>query len=232
MSATVLRYGSYVAGEYSQFCCNRDYTADGTKRCVIWFHGAGNLFPLGPVERYLVSKGIPIMACDLGGADTWGSATVATRVGQAWTEAKSTYGVKTDKYGLWGGSMGTLNALLSLIADPTHVSVCGGALAIVDPEQVRAANAGGYKAAIEAVHGVGTVPSGRRPNQNTSSFVSAAVPTKLWISETDTVGDATLAHSFVAAIGASEASLGSVGHNYNGIDLEAAYAFMGTYLNA
>lgn len=224
-------FAQYQASESHQFWAHRFYKPNATERCLIWCHGAGGDYATGPHEKLFASAGIPIIACDLGGANTWGSDTALTRIQTAWTFAQ-TKGVATDKYGIWGASMGSLLGLLAVLADPTHVSVMGAALPVVDPEQVRAANAGGYKADIETVYGVGTVPTAKRPNQNNSSFVSAAVPIKLWISSDDTVGDAALANSFVSAIGAESASLGAVGHSYLSLTTQDAIDFLLAHLNA
>lgn len=225
--------GQYQASEAHQFWAPRMYKPDGTKRCVIFCHGAGGSYAVGPHEKLFAAKGIPIMSTDLGGADTWGNDTSLSRITTAWTYAKSTFGAKTDRYGLWAGSMGTLTALLQILADSAHICVMGGALPIVDPEQVRAANAGGYQAAIQTALTGGvdtTVADAKRPNQNNSSFVSAGVPVKLWISSSDTVGDSTLANSFVSAIGAQSASLGAVGHSYLTMDNDSAATWLASHL--
>lgn len=223
--------GRIAASEADKVYVPQGWRYDASKRVVIWCHGAAADYRLGPVERIIRDAlDVPWIACDMGGQSEWGSdLAVQTRFDSAWAWAKTNLNVKADKYLIWGGSMGSLTGLLRVLYDPTHVAALGAALAIVDPEQIRAANAGGYAAAIQAIHG-NPVPDGKRPNQNNAAYISGAVPLWLAISETDTVGDATLAHSFVTAVGASSVSLGSVGHSYLALDTAAAIAFLGAHL--
>lgn len=108
------------------------------QRAIIWCHGAGSDYTPGPAERSLAERfGYPLICCDLGGQRTWGSDTSLDRIDQAWAWAISTYGVATDKYLLWGGSMGGLTSGLKLIADSAHVAAWGSAIAAMDPEFVR-----------------------------------------------------------------------------------------------
>src|SRR4051812_36405883 len=109
---STLAYGAYAAGEYSQALLPYNYARDGSRRVVVWCHGASATFAPGPVERLIAAAGFPMIACDLGGPDTWGSDTSLARVTDAWTYAKANYGVKADKMILWGGSMGSLTATL------------------------------------------------------------------------------------------------------------------------
>lgn len=197
------------------------------QRVVVVCHGAGGTYAVGPHESTFVLGGLSMIATDLGGAQTWGSDASLSRIDEAWDYAVSQLGVSNDKIILWGGSMGSLTALLYARENPANVACVGVALPIVDPEQVRSEDAGGYQSEIEAIHGVGTVPSPKRPNQNAGDYT---MPVALWASVTDTVGDYTLAEDFAGDIGADFHSLGSVGHSYLSMDNNEALTFLGEHL--
>jgi predicted alpha/beta hydrolase family esterase len=147
----------------------------------------------------------------------------------AWNYAITKFGVKADKAILWGGSMGSLTMLNYLKANPANVAACGMALPIVDPEDVRVNNRGGFQAAIEAVYGAATpVPNSNRPNQNVGSFGS--VPVAMWGSDDDTVGQSNLATAFATAIGAQYTSFGAHGHAYEAfVDVKQVLTFLNQF---
>lgn len=205
--------GQYAAGEAHVMYLPYGYRRDATKRVIVWCHGAGGTYAVGPQEQALAAAGFPMIACDLAPAQSWGSDASLSRVTDAWTFAKANMGVKTDKMLLWGGSMGTLTALLYALAHPADVAAVGCALPIVDPDDVRVNNRGGYQANIEAIYGAGvTVPDNKRPSQNAGSY---SMPMRFWRSTSDIVGLPALADTFDTAVATCDTiSLGAVGHAY------------------
>lgn len=188
------------------------------RRIIVWCHGAGAGYTPGPVEKYIANALGPMVLTDLGGTLTWGSDTSLSRVTDAWNWGKSKFPyARTDKMVLWGGSMGSLTALLYTLNNSATVAACGVALPIVDPEDVRVNNRGGYQASIEAVYGAGaSVPAAKRPSQQTGSFPN--VPVAMWGSTDDTIGQYALAQTFDSALSnVTMTSMGAQGHAYSTI---------------
>lgn len=213
--------------EYQQIWMPIEYNRDQTRRAIVWCHGAGSDFTLGPIEKYIASNGFPIIACDLGGTLTWGNDTSLQRITDKWTYMVTNYGVKPDKMILWGASMGSLTAMLYALDHPENVEALGVALPIMDPEDVRSNNRGGYQAAIEAVYGTGTaVPDTKRPITRAASLIPQA---RIWVSEDDSIGQPSIADAFVSSAPSgrvTRSSMGAHGHSYLTLDWQDAIAWL------
>lgn len=217
----------------SDFCRPLDFKpSHHGRRIIIWCHGAGSTYNPGPVEKYIANAVGPMICTDLGGTLTWGNDASLARITDAWTWGKTQFPyARTDKMVLWGGSMGSLTALLYTLNNASTVAACGVALPIVDPEDVRLNNRGGYQSAIEAQYGAGTpVPDTKRPIQNTATFPS--VPTRMWTSSTDTIGLPSLTASFDSAVASVDSvDIGAQGHAYLNIaDDGALQSWLGAYV--
>jgi hypothetical protein len=202
------------------------------RRIIVWCHGAGSTYTPGPVEKYIANSVGPMVLTDLGGTLTWGNDASMSRITDAWSWGQTRFpNARTDKMVLWGGSMGSLTALLYTLNNAATVAACGVALPIVDPEDVRINNRGGYQSAIEAQYGVGTpVPDAKRPIQNIATFPN--VPIAMWGSTDDTIGQYALAQTFDNALtNATLTSMGAQGHGYLTIaDNAGLQSWLGQYV--
>lgn len=243
--ATSYGVGAYAALEAHRFWATREYRYDGSRRVTVFCHGAGGTYAIGPHESFYATEGFPLIASDLGGGQTWGSDASLAMIDTVWQYAVDNFGAADDQMLLWGGSMGSLTAILYALDNPENVAAVGCALPIMDPEQVRngpadaadratGQSAGGtttpsYKTEIEAVHGAGVVPDAKRPVARADEL---EVPAAFWISETDTVGAKGRAYDFADEAGVETHSMGSVGHSYLSMDDAEMHEFFGPYVKA
>jgi pimeloyl-ACP methyl ester carboxylesterase len=195
---------------------------DGRVRVVIWLHGSGGDYRVGPTEKWLMEQlPCPWVCALLGGADTWMGATVIARITAAFDWAKANLGVRPDTAMLWGGSMGGGNALQYALEHPENVAAVGGAIPALDPEFVRSNNVGGRQAAIEAIHGVGAVPVAKQPVLHGADW-NPGVAAKLWYSTDDPYTPAASVQGFAAAAGVQAVGMGALGHAYENQLYQAA----------
>lgn len=183
------------------------------RRVVLWLHGAGGGWQIGPAERWLIDRvGAPWVCCDLGGPNTWMGTAVLDAIDDAFEWAVANLGVMDDGFVGWGGSMGGGNLLQYGIERPGNLHAAGVAIPALDPEFVRAGNVAGNRAAIEAVHGVGTVPAGKQTYQRGAEWPD--VPLAMWYSENDGYTPRASSEAFAGLAGAESYSLGAVAHSY------------------
>lgn len=217
--------GRVRAGEMDAHVIPWRYPRDGSRRAVIWLHGAGGDYRVGPIEMGLMDKlYCPWVCADLGGL-TWMGSTLVTAVDQAHAWAVANLGAAADKVILWGGSMGGANALYYALEHPENVAAVAGGIPALDPEYVRANNVGGFQASIEAVHGAGTVPADQQVYQRGAEWDSS-VPGHLWYSENDGYTPLASTTEFLSESGVTGTSLGAVGHSYLSTSASAAADFL------
>lgn len=200
------------------------------KRLGVWCHGAGQTAPaIGPAELAIFEAlGIPWIAHDLGGPQTWGNSSAQSALNKVWNYAKTALNVKPDKMVIWGGSMGSLTALNYLRSFPGNVAACGVALPIVDPEDVRANNRGGFGANVQTAWG-NPVPDSGRPISNMEDYPSN-IPIKVWADSADNIGLYSFAQTFDAGVAScSMVTLGAFGHTYLTIDVNQVLDFLRPY---
>lgn len=233
--------GLYAAGETHVFHWERTYKPDSTKRPIIWCHqhtgsAASTMPPAHSVYgiEALAAAGHPVIAADLGGGSTWGSDASLARLTDAFNYIVAQMGAKSDKALLWGGSMGTLTALLWAKANPTKVAALAAALPVVNLQDVHDNRSFGgtvYSTVIEAAYGSAANYNAALPNKNPAaspgSFTN--IPMKFWYSDDDPVAVPSEVASFASATGAAKASYGAQGHTFNGLKLGDVRDFLTSY---
>lgn len=233
--------GQYAAGEGHVFHYNRLYVGDGTKRPIIWFHqhtgNATSTLQPGTAAYgldVLAETGHPIIAADLGGPSTWGSDASLARTTDAFNYIIARMGAKSDKALLWGGSMGTLTALLWAKANPTKVAALAVSLPVLNLQDVhdnRTFGATVYGPIIETAYGGAAGYAAALATKNPAATPAswAGVPMKLWYSEDDPVAIPSEVAAFAAASGAQTVSQGAAGHTFNGVDFKKVRDFLTSY---
>ncbi len=219
--------GRVVATEGDQFLVPYGWCNNQSRRAVIWCHGAGGDYHIGPVELAIANAldCVWVNATCGGGAGTtrrWGDdASLGNVITDAWGAAKSRFNVKPDKCILWGGSMGGLTAILAALANPTKVAAVGVAIPAIDPEWVRQNDPGGgvNTTAINAFLG-NPVPAGKQAYLRGADFAATGIPAKVWYSTSDTFTPLASTQQFLSDSGLPSVSLGAVGHSYNNITVQ------------
>lgn len=229
-STTSLGAGQVASGQTHQLHIPAGYRYDATRRLVVWCHGAGASYPIGPVEGQLVRAGFPLIACDLGGMNgyTWGDDASLARVTDAWSFGVSKLNAKADKMILWAGSMGGQTALVYAATNGANVAAVGAAIPALDPETIRAGDLQSYASSINAVYG-GAVPTSRRPAHIAASITC---PVALWPSGNDPICLPTCASYFMAQshpTGATANWLGNVSHSYLSLDTDGAVRWLSNF---
>lgn len=192
---------------------------DQSKRLVVWCHGAGGTYEIGPIERQVIEAiGAPWVLSLLGGLRTWGADAGSDAIDEVWDWARTNLAVAADKLILWGGSMGGLTATVYALDNPASVAAVGCAIPAIDPEHVRLNDpAGGANTtAIEGWYGAGEVPAPKQAYQRGADW-DDAVDLAIWYSTDDPFTPAASTVAFAADSGASLHSLGAVGHSYSAI---------------
>lgn len=208
--------GRVQAGEADKWWIPHGWRFDGSRRVVVWRHGADGDFRIGPVERWLMDRlGCPWVCASLGGVRPWNGDTGRDRATAAWQWAVANLGAAADKMIQWGGSMGGSAALYYALALPQNVAAVGATIP-ANVEFIRAGNLNGYAASIEAVHGAGVVPADRQPLLRGAEW-APAVAGHVWASDDDPLSPFATVAAFAAAAGLPLTSLGAVQHSYSGL---------------
>jgi pimeloyl-ACP methyl ester carboxylesterase len=192
-----------------------------TKRPIITCHGHGGTafgyvdpsFRAGP--EMWANKGMKVH-CDNYG-NTWGNNAAQAIL----TTLYNTLGV--SKVLLSGGSMGGLLALNWARANPTKVAGIELVIPLVNPEDLRANNLGGYQADFEAAYGGNPAWQALRPTHCPVEFAAqiSHIPIYLFFSDNDPICRPATIEAFRAAHGNTKTkSLGSLGHGAWNADYE------------
>lgn len=226
--------GRVRAVEGDQFFVPYRWRRDGSRYPLVWCHGGGADYAVGPNERAVVEAlRVPAIATTQGGVSTWGADSVVGAAGTVEADrayAVANLGAKDGKALIMGGSMGGLTAVLYALANPTKVAALALFIPALDPEYVRVNNVGGNQAAIQAVHGVGTVPAGKQAYLRGADLAATGIPTKVWHSTTDTFTPDASTQEFIAESGCESVSLGAVGHSYASLVSSQVSDFLTSYV--
>lgn len=121
MIVCTVQLGSITAGEMAALVRPK-YAPQTPLHPVVYVHGAEGQEPSGltwmkiasrwPLFRALTDAGHTVLSADLGGAETWGNATLVSRLSTAVAYAKQLPGVDGSKVVLFGQSMGGLGSLV------------------------------------------------------------------------------------------------------------------------
>lgn len=158
---------------------------------------------------YAIAKaGYTVIGSDMGGAATYGNTLVQTRLAEVVAAGQAIEGVSDDPPFALGVSMGALTAL-NYTRGHTVAGVVG-ILPLIDPQELRVNNPGGYdyRTELDAAHGVAypaALPAGVNPNVDRAVYED--IPIGLWYAQSDDVALASTTVAFGTAVGADLHSL-------------------------
>lgn len=239
MSCASRSVGGYRTSEIAVARFDRLYHYGGTRRGVVFCHGAAGTGDGGEatVQR-LVDAGYPVMCADLSAAayagSNWGNADHIDAIGDAWAYLVSAYGAKTDKVLLFGLSMGVAGALAYARAFPSTVLAVAGGVPVLDVDDIYQNNKGSHRATIGTAYGV-THPTslGDLSTNSPVAFSSSALAgqtVRLWAASNDPVASTTAACTTWGGKGATltVTDLGAVGHDAAAVPLADVVQFFDT----
>lgn len=162
----VVQYNAaYADGDAGAVMLPKNWKSGGTTRGVIYCHGHGqtgvtpfdghNYPGQHALIRAVAEIGYPVLSLDLGaagGGATWGYTPVSARLTSALGYLNSSYGVKNDKVGLMGTSMGGLSSLVWAAANLASVACLVGVGPVNDINDMVANNRGGFAPEINSVY--------------------------------------------------------------------------------
>ena len=240
-----LTTGVYATGEGSVLFLPTNWKADGTRRGVIYSHGATNthtqLFGGGTfagiydAARLIADAGHPVFAGYFGG-DAWGNSTAVARFTDAFLYLTGTVGAKTDKVGLMGGSMG--GCVLAWAAQNlSKVTSFAGWVPVSDISDIHTNNRGLLRSSINTAYGGSWTEATYGATYNPSTLATngnlAGLRYKAWYGSSDTVVISTTVTGVATAIGATASTVAVAGDHSSTINLVTASDvsdFMRTYL--
>lgn len=185
---------------------------DGTRRGVIFLHGAGGLetqaidagsYPnLTGIIRAIADAGYPVLSARQTG-DGWANDATITKIGLAKTYLQGTLGAKSGKVFLFGGSMGAASAMAYARANPTSIAGLLLMLPVSDLQDFVTNDRGGLASSVNAAYSGGYSNATYGATHNPTTFASslAGIPVQAWYSTTDTVVIASTVTPVMAAIG-------------------------------
>lgn len=212
---------------------------DGTRRAALWFRGGASSTYMtdavaGSFLQMFAERGIGILSIQNGTIPQFGNATALANIDKAWTLLKGTFGAKTDKVILIGGSRGFCDADNWMRANLSSVACCVGMWPGTDMNDLHDNNRGGATALIETAYtnlaGWNAAKATKDPVTNAASV--AAVPGKIYYATDDNVCLPATAAAYAAAAGAnwSLSSLGAVGHVASYPDWDDIVSFVRPYV--
>jgi len=231
----VLSYGvgRYATGEADVLITRRTYRPDGTRRGIIYCHGAGeraisllnsnsNKTEEAVLFQTLAEAGFPLVACDLGTGtgtttgDSWGNTNAQARVADAitWLQSPSGGGAKTGQVLMLGISMGNSTMINYAKNNPSNVAAMVGIIPVSDLDDIRNNDRNSYRSWIDTAYGVtypAALPAGANPATSYSGAVG--IPYKTWYAADDTIVMASTVLALTAAIGGTATSVGNLGHS-------------------
>lgn len=230
--------GQYRTGEAHQIVHDRMAVLNGTRRGVVFCHGAtGSAHGwVGPSTakqiRALSAAGYPIISADLSdpiyARSNWGNDDHIDAIGDARSYLEANFGAKADKVILFASSMGTAGALAYAKQNLSTVLVVAAQIPVLDVNAMYVSDAGGFRSDIETAYGI-TYPTAIPDIADHSPVAFGAsdllnLPVGLWTSTDDNIAsDTSDAQAWINA-GAAGADvtltdIGAVGHTSTGATL-------------
>lgn len=215
--------GSYRVSETAFIVTSKWYKPDGTRRGIIYCHGAGGgADGTNSKANALALAGYPVLVADLCAAaysfNNWANADAISAMGAAWTYLTGTVGAKDDAVGLFGGSMGAATGLAWARANLTDVFAAAFVIPVLDIDDIYQNNKGSNRASIGTAYGV-TYPTslGDLSTHSPVAFGSndlASLPLNLYPSSDDPVASNTAACQSWGGKGAALTVIdqGAIGH--------------------
>lgn len=196
-----------------------DYGYNGVVSELVTVSGTGTTVAISAAARAHTS-GAVVMSNQTSG---WGSDADIDMASRAWTWAKATLPIKTDKLVAYGNSAGFAWAAAWMHNNSGQVLALAGTFPVVDIKDIHDNNRGGLQVQLQAAAyngSSGTAPSNawfaaRSPVSLTGSTGLRATPQRLWISSDDPTALPNLAYNYASAIGASTVDLGAKNHAFS-----------------
>lgn len=176
-------------------------------KVALYVHGAGEVsdgwtrvHQRYPLIRAAAALGYRIIACDLGGPQTWGNDTAVARMNEAYTYCQT---LVPGKVLILAQSMGGLTSFVWTRMNKEKVSGIVSLIPVTNLTAVHSTD--GYAAVIDPAYGPGGyVESTHGPTKNPSVFATqlSTVPMQLWYGAQDTLCLPSDAAAFCSASGA------------------------------
>lgn len=237
-----LSSGKINSGEAEIIIRPKSFT--GEKRGVLFVHGVeaanGGAFewqkfdPRAQLISSIASAGYTVVSADLGGNATWGNATALARISSA-RNYLLTQGVLPDQIAIIAASMGALNALCWIAANPGLASCFIGLLPVVNLTDVHANNRGGFRGTINAAYGGTYSEAANGATHNPATMAAAGkylgVPMSLYYGESDSIVLPTTVSAFAGSAGvtciATAIPGGHAESTIAGLNISSLISFLG-----
>jgi pimeloyl-ACP methyl ester carboxylesterase len=222
-------YNVVRASEWHTFVLPKNWQRDGSKRGVIYCHGAGQdaraaagwdkAQPNTPAtnQRLLAGKiaaaGFPLVAIDAG-LDAWGNDTAITAMGQAQTYLQGALGAKAGKILMLGVSMGNLTALNYTRQNRALVAAVVGIMPLSDLNHyfVNSGNAASVNAAYGGAYSDTTNAGGLWHNPTKYAAADlAGLAYKAWYGASDTIVPPATVTNVLSLIGGTASGVSLAG---------------------
>lgn len=178
---------------------------------VMFVHGAGSGATYcmdaygrqGILTQRIISEGYSGISGDNGGPQTWGNPTSVRRIESNLSELFGMGNVEAGKYALVSGSMGGLNSFNYAAQAAVKPSAIVTVIPVINLEDIRANNRGGYGSLINAAYSGGynesTMGQFFNPYTMRNADKLKGIPTLIFYGASDTLCLPTYATQFVAA---------------------------------
>jgi pimeloyl-ACP methyl ester carboxylesterase len=209
--------GRYTAGEYDGVLGTVKTDLHTETRGIVFCHGSGGLAAdallLSRMLLHEISRTATVHVGDLGG-QTWGNDIAVTRIGEAVTLLKNTYGC--TKIALVGASMGGLNALNYIVRESDELECAVLLIPATDLVSLRANPWITVRwPEIDAIYGA--PPNEDYTGHNPVDFadeIDPDFPMKIWWSNNDPlVYPYTIANFLAARPQTEHFDMGAVSHD-------------------
>lgn len=231
-------------GESNLALLPKNYIADGTKRGIIFCHGAGvtELYAIdqsspnmAALLRAIVAVGYPVLA-PLCAGNNWANDSGIARVSLAKTYLQGTLGAKSGKVILIGNSMGGCLSYAWARANLTSVACIVGILPVSDLNDIVTNNRGGLGAQATAAYSGGYSEATYGATHNPVDFAGqlSGLPIQAWSASDDTIVVPSTVAAFAAGVGSSVETHNTLtgGHSdatYGAIPPASVAAFLATH---
>jgi pimeloyl-ACP methyl ester carboxylesterase len=155
--------------------------------------------------NYVARNGHNAVAADAGGPQTWGNQAAIDGAQRSYVKVQTMPGTKPGKVFLIGASMGGLTALNWAAANPDKVAGIVLIIPVINVNDVKINNRGGYASLVNAAHGgnYDETTQGATKNPATMKHAGkfAGIPILLYYGLTDTVCVPAEAEAFASVVG-------------------------------
>lgn len=200
-------------GESNLALLPKGYLRDGTRRGIVFCHGAGvtELYAIdqsspnmAALLRAIVDAGYPVLA-SLCAGNNWGNDGGIAKVSAARTYLQGTLGAKSGKVILIGNSMGGCLSYAWARANLTSVACIVGILPVSDLNDIVTNNRGGLGAEASGAYSGGYSEATYGATHNPVNFAAqlSGLPIQAWSASDDTIVVPSTVTAFAAGVGSS-----------------------------